>query len=1394
MSIVLLTIQPTESVTNVCKFIQNITFSCYRESHTEKKSESCAILQWRPPSSEKDAQSPTSNSSQFMNAPLLVSSLPTSQSLSAPSSTSTLQSQNCSCTILVKSLHASRVAGIALGGEVIDEFKDDKGEVCVLKGPSNIEVILLQDLGDDVSHFETLLAFMHHKLGGPSVHSPQQLSSQSQPKQQENVSLTSPNPKTTKTPGIKKCNKSSWTPSIGVHLPTIVPMMLHKGEYRLITANTPEPIAFENDIFQGVALLLLNTRLEGDIYRSRFEGTKYFYEVQVQGRFKIIPKGRLFIGAEITKKMELGLLTRGLCSSILKLGRAVNAHLHHSFGDDRNFELPHITGPMWSAIDRLNIAPKGQTPPTLGLQVPEDPVSRSVRRKYPDFNVNIELTSTYTLSFKTSNIDLINWKLGNIPLMGPIDLHTFWGDAALRMCAYCVPDDSKDAGMTSGGLRKFHPQKVLQYCFALEVDHISNRHENYNNNNDDTIAIGKIQGVDGMNSSLGLRSRHRVGSGDDDEEEASAMNTLEHVSGDVIKHRARAKSSILSLVSRDENEDMHSNLLASSKSKMSTTKKKRGSRIMGRESQEGGYNEHDVSTSSEDDQDEEVDDDDYDEEEDYFDAEEGYGHYGHNQIIQPLSHTLLPSHTMNKANLSSESSTSSYAISSSTNSSTITTSMPNTSSSSTSTLASSSTSSSSSSSSSLLTPNNNSPSSDYVMAAIEVDEMRKSRQVGRRVLYAFRIDPDSANDNKSNEVKVCSLRTYKEWTAILPVKGESKRPANYSRLNEYEQRRQELNRSYRFLHTTQSTDPNIIQAKAKLQDFLSGGNHCDTFLTKAPAGGVHSKRLRVGLPKFGMEEFVCVQQGNYFWSEEYLALTNEELIFIKQSSRISPVKRLRLPLQQIINVEAICASEAPFAPPCVYMMLISTFSRQYMVMLRGERTRDLWIDALQIYCSRRQARIMSFSSLPSAKYVEHPLDDEIVSQIKDSTSMAREVDEGANEGANSTTRATSLDMRSPLFINETHFSVANGTSTTSISSSHTSPLNRHLDLLARPAGWKLGDRVILNARSFTIGCKALTSERMNPLASMMHSPPLLVQTLLKMVFQLCTSTLSSSSSATSAASSATASSSTTATATATADSEHDADADETAWISFMDGIALLQSVNLGKMDLDSKETLCMFINLYHIMVLHGFLVVGLPKTASKWSGFFNTCSYEAFGDVFSIAELEHNIIRNGMTRPNLGVIASALIPQSRYNFALSVKDYRLLWALNCGSQSMFHKVPIYEASSLEQQLDAVVRVNLELQLTVTEDPPSVTLPALLQGRGKDFIPFADSEALGESKGTGTSTTTKAKLLVLLKHCRHDSEAHLLCLISKKTKIAVQYAPFDFRCTFFSMASDKELFE
>ena len=53
------------------------------------------------------------------------------------------------------------------------------------------------------------------------------------------------------------------------------------------------------------------------------------------------------------------------------------------------------------------------------------------------------------------------------------------------------------------------------------------------------------------------------------------------------------------------------------------------------------------------------------------------------------------------------------------------------------------------------------------------------------------------------------------------------------------------------------------------------------------------------------------------------------------------------------------------------------------------------------------------------------------------------------------------------------------------------------------------------------------------------------------------------------------------------------------WIELMDGVALLQSCSAHNINPQSDQTLCMFLNLYHLMVIHSSLVMGPPCSAYK---------------------------------------------------------------------------------------------------------------------------------------------------------------------------------------------------
>jgi hypothetical protein len=83
--------------------------------------------------------------------------------------------------------------------------------------------------------------------------------------------------------------------------------------------------------------------------------------------------------------------------------------------------------------------------------------------------------------------------------------------------------------------------------------------------------------------------------------------------------------------------------------------------------------------------------------------------------------------------------------------------------------------------------------------------------------------------------------------------------------------------------------------------------------------------------------------------------------------------------------------------------------------------------------------------------------------------------------------------------------------------------------------------------------------------------------------------------------------------------------DPSIWIDFSDEISALQVIDFSL--LQDKERVAFFLNIYHVMVLHGIIVLGPPLAWVNWQSFFNSVTYIIDSDIISIAELEQNILR-----------------------------------------------------------------------------------------------------------------------------------------------------------------------
>ena len=147
--------------------------------------------------------------------------------------------------------------------------------------------------------------------------------------------------------------------------------------------------------------------------------------------------GEVYVGAEASAKMELGLITRSISKAAINLCSTMVGDLHSSLGETKGkelYQLPHLVAPMFITFDKIICTPGGEKPPPIGVPYVEDLEYRKKRLKFRSIkDANVDLDTTYSFSVNTSNINLLNWTLVGIPMVRPMDLRTFIADSAIRL-------------------------------------------------------------------------------------------------------------------------------------------------------------------------------------------------------------------------------------------------------------------------------------------------------------------------------------------------------------------------------------------------------------------------------------------------------------------------------------------------------------------------------------------------------------------------------------------------------------------------------------------------------------------------------------------------------------------------------------------------------------------------------------------------------------------------------------------------------------------------------------------------------------------------------------------------------------------------------------------------
>jgi hypothetical protein len=156
-----------------------------------------------------------------------------------------------------------------------------------------------------------------------------------------------------------------------------------------IPYNDPEGVAYTSPFVSGKIMILLRVDPPDPRFEFVFGKRKRYFELRFALTLHEKPKGLLYLGGELPRRMRLGLATDLMCRTILACLRRLASNMHCSFGDAE--ELPHICFPLWLAADRLILTKAGiGAPPNIlqGEVLPESDKDRAARLKDPLFGAN----------------------------------------------------------------------------------------------------------------------------------------------------------------------------------------------------------------------------------------------------------------------------------------------------------------------------------------------------------------------------------------------------------------------------------------------------------------------------------------------------------------------------------------------------------------------------------------------------------------------------------------------------------------------------------------------------------------------------------------------------------------------------------------------------------------------------------------------------------------------------------------------------------------------------------------------------------------------------------------------------------------------------------------------
>ncbi len=171
---------------------------------------------------------------------------------------------------------------------------------------------------------------------------------------------------------------------------------------------------------------------------------------------------------------------------------------------------------------------------------------------------------------------------------------------------------------------------------------------------------------------------------------------------------------------------------------------------------------------------------------------------------------------------------------------------------------------------------------------------------------------------------------------------------------------------------------------------------------------------------------------------------------------------------------------------------------------------------------------------------------------------------------------------------------------------------------------------------------------------------------------------------------------------------------EESYAGYLEELAVFSASHVENELYDDRRKMAFWINIYNsfFQILRKYKHLGQPKI-------YTARQMVVAGYQISLDDIEHGILRRFRYKYSLGYLPNPFIPSQIKKWVVTIVDFRIHFALNCGAKSC-PPISFYSVDKIEEQLELASHSFIKEESQVNEEKKKIHISRLFLWFLNDF--------------------------------------------------------------------------